>query len=487
MEGSTRSSASRCGGLSGREPQRWLSSSEALALRSRGLASLLPLGARRGAASEAGAEKAAEESGHAPKQPDGQPADPPWYVRWRSALIAAVALPAVGGFTYWVLYSPMLSIQEAATIDIKPINEEVFDKHDNLFVFFLDTPEELLERRDDIQRTIRKLMADKSLFRLRYYHNVKKEGDPPMPDANGGSGQEAPAGKKPMRVVMYKGQRKGFLNVGEEVPVQEVVEFFTLLTEERTAAMKQLDVPRVSGASFAADVVEKSSPQVPVLLQMYEDTCFLCFLMRPFVNSLAELLKAQKIPLVIKRLNIEKNDFPDGCPVARGTPTFVFFRGPGAPPEKWEEFKPKELVEKITQVFPQQTEEIFDTMDEFQGMVSKRFQLFTQLVMWTMELQKLERLIAEAPLNKEAAGDAESKEASAKEPELEDVAFNALVSEMMAKDMKRIDGIMENLAHLQKEVDEVEHDAALMGSMLGEAVLRREKAEEEQWAKRKSR
>jgi len=291
-----------------------------------------------------------------------------------------------------------------------------------------------------------------------------------------------------MRVVMYKGQRKGVLSVGEQVPVQEAVDFFTLLTEERTAAMKQSDVPGVSGASFPEDVVSSSSPTVPVLLQMYEDTCFLCFLMRPFVNSLAELLKIQKVPLVLKRLNIEKNDFPDGCPVTRGTPTFVLFRGRDAPPDKWEEFKPKELVEKLTKVFPQQTEEIFETMDELQGMVSKRFQLFTQLVMWTMELQKLEKLIGQAPLTSEVAVQVGTSGAPDKEPDVqEDVAFNALVSEMMAKDMKRMDGIVENLAHLQKEVDEVEHDAVLMGSMLGEALLRREQLEEEQWAARKSR
>jgi len=432
-----------------------------------------PGGARRSTASKAGADPTAEQTGGAAEQQP--PPEAPWYVRYRSALLAAVALPAVGGFTYWVLCSPTLSIPER-TIDIKPITEEVFDRYDNLLVFFLDAQEELLERREDIQRAIRKLQAEKSLFRLRYYHNVRKEGDPPVPEAKGASGQEA-GGKKPIRVVMYKGQRKGFLSVGDEVPVQEAVDFFALLSEELPPSAKQLEVPRVSGRSFPQDVLDASGRGPPVLLQMYEDTCFLCFLMRPFVNSLAELLKSNNAPIVFKRLNIEKNDFPDGCPVARGTPTFVLFRGPGVHPDKWDEFKPKELVDKLVHVFPAQTGPIVERMEELQGLVSKRFQLFTQLVMWTMELQKLERMIGEASLAA-AAGEAAGEDSD----QPEDAAFNSLVSEMMAKDMKRIDGIDENLAHLQKEVDEVEHDAALMGSMLGEAVLRREKAEEERWA-----
>merc|ERR1719367_144586 len=112
--------------------------------------------------------------------------------------------------------------------------------------------------------------------------------------------------------------------------------------------MKTLDVPLVSGNSFVEDVINESSPSRPVLVQIYEDTCFLCFLMRPFVHSLAGLFADHKVPLSLKRLNIEKNDFPDGCPVARGTPTFVLFRGAGVAPDKWEEFKPKELVEKVS-------------------------------------------------------------------------------------------------------------------------------------------
>jgi len=279
---------------------------------------------------------------------------------------------------------------------------------------------------------------------------------------------------------MYKGQRKSMLSIPEEVPVQQVIEFFTPRSEELTAETKNMAVGRVTNHSFEEDVVAASDPARPILVQMYEDTCFLCFLMRPFINSLAVLFAEHKVPLVIKRLNIERNDFPNGCPVARGTPTFACFRGPDVPPSKWEEFKPRDLVEKISKVFPHHADALFEPMDELQGLVSKRFQFFTQLVMWTIELQKLERLVAEVQNASDSSGMAEGPSngsASESSDAQEDATFNTVVSDMMLIDMKRVDCMAENLKHLQKEIDDVEHDALLMGKMLAEAIAKREDAE----------
>merc|ERR1712151_159405 len=110
-------------------------------------------------------------------------------------------------------------------------------------------------------------------------------------------------------------------------------------------------------------------------------------------NSLSEHMRESGIPLRIKRLNPEKNDFPDGCPVARGTPTFAIFRGPGEAPAKWDEFKPNDVVDKIKSEYPGYPEEVYTHMDNLQNLVSSRLQLFTQVVMWNVELQKLERLL----------------------------------------------------------------------------------------------
>jgi len=185
--------------------------------------------------------------------------------------------------------------------------------------------------------------------------------------------------------------------------------------------------------------------------------------MRPFVNSLGEFLEENKAPFVVKRINIEKNDFPEGCPVARGTPTFVLFRGPDVTAEKWEEFKPKDLCEKMVKVFPKLSvsDSAFDRLDELQSAVTRRFQLFTQLVMWTIELQKLEACLEDAP---QGASN-------------EDNDFNSILQQLMARDMRRVDGMEENLAFLQKQVEEVEHDAVVLGIMLAKKVLAREERE----------
>merc|ERR1712232_588894 len=100
----------------------------------------------------------------------------------------------------------------------------------------------------------------------------------------------------------------------------------------------------------------------------------------------------------------EKNDFPDGCPVARGTPTFVLFRGPKAAPSKWDEFKPKDMVEKLTKELPAMDDSVYTRMEDLQNLVSRRFQLFTQLVFWTVEIGKLQTLVSPPP---EAAKGAE--------------------------------------------------------------------------------
>eukprot|EP00406_Dinophysis_acuminata_P023888 CAMPEP_0179348062 /NCGR_PEP_ID=MMETSP0797-20121207/73498_1 /TAXON_ID=47934 /ORGANISM="Dinophysis acuminata, Strain DAEP01" /LENGTH=474 /DNA_ID=CAMNT_0021062835 /DNA_START=275 /DNA_END=1697 /DNA_ORIENTATION=+ len=398
---------------------------------------------------------------HVPARPFAgtRPAD------WRWVLASAMLIPAGGGIAYWLRDPAAAGVPSVDAGDLKSITDEIFDTSDNMFVFFLDSEDEVVKCRGKMQEMINALAGEPSLRHVRYYYNVRKEGDPPTPSSfrkdDGGGAHPEPK----INVVLYKGQRKTVLS--GEVPAEQVVSFFTAVSEDLgQAAPGRVAVPSVSGRSFPAEVLDSSSPSRPVLLQLYEDTCFLCFLMRPFVNSLARLFATYDVPLVVKRLNIEKNDFPDGCPVARGTPTFVCFRGAGSAPSKWDEFKPKELVEKISGEFPNLPRELYAQMDELQGLVSRRFQLFTQLVMWTLELQKLEALVVGTqPAEGRGSGAAGAPMDAGSQ---EDATFNTIVSEMMAKDMKRTDVINENLVHLQKEVDEVEHDAALVGMMLAD-------------------
>lgn len=386
-----------------------------------------------------------------------------------------VAFAVGGGVLYFqqpTSQNPSIVREVKVDVPLRQVNEEVFDNNDNLFVLFLDGEEELTERQEDIKKLVSRLKAEPSMHRVTYYYNVRKEGDPAVPDGSGPAEEQGAA--SPVKCVMYKGQRKDVMRVSPDaVQVDAITEFFTAKTEKLKKEMRELVVARVSEDTFAEDVVEGSTIDRPILLQMYEDTCFLCFLMRPFINSIAKMFQEAGVPLRIKRLNIEKNDFPDRCPVARGTPTFVLFCGTEREGHKWDEFKPKELVERISTDFAQfLPDSVLDKMDEYQGLVSKRFQLFTQLVMWTIELNKLEAIITATPSGAGAGQPAEGGDE-------EENTFSSLVSEMMLKDMKRTDMLLENIEYLQNEIDDVEHDATLLGITLAERVMAGEKAEED--------
>merc|ERR1712150_167119 len=372
---------------------------------------------------------------------------------------------AAGGVAYMSCEAKV----EQVSVTMSRIDDEVFDTKDNLFVVFLDKAEDLTDRRQDIDRVVNALKAESTLHRLSFYYNVRKEGDPPLPNS-GKTPCDGDTDKPPLRCAMYKGQRKQIIEVGPEVPTKDIVTFYKALVEKKQASWDKLEVRKVSGDTFYEDVVVASSPGAPILVQLYEDTCFLCFLMRPFVNSVAKLLADNGVPLRIMRLNVEKNDFPDDCPVARGTPTFIVFRGEKDPGRKWEEFKPKDFVDRICKEYTSLPQAVVDQMDEMQTLVSKRFQAFTQLVMWTIELQKLETTLMEASGTTKSSTEEDSSD--------EDSLFNTLISEMMSKDMKRTDLLYENLEYLQREVDEVEHDAVCMGIKLAELV---QKKEEEQF------
>merc|ERR1712046_448905 len=130
------------------------------------------------------------------------------------------------------------------------------------------------------------------------------------------------------------------------------------------------------------------------------------------------------MPISIKRLNLQENDFPDNCPVARGTPTFVLYRGPQVPGLKWDEFKPKDLVEKLVKELPKMDDSIYQKMEDYQELVSNRFRFFTQIVFWTVELSKLQTLISAPP------GSPASLSGAATQKEGDESDFNAVVAQM---------------------------------------------------------
>lgn len=106
--------------------------------------------------------------------------------------------------------------------------------------------------------------------------------------------------------------------------------------------------------------------------------------------------------------------------------------------------------------------------------MQKRFQLFTAVAMWQLELRKLEEELS-------SGGEHESTRewvgrVALKDPKDDD--FPQLISALMAADMKRTDTLVENIKFLEKEAEELEKDVSLLGVMLGRAVEEKESSGE---------
>eukprot|EP00920_Eleutheroschizon_duboscqi_P026811 GHVT01065780.1.p1 GENE.GHVT01065780.1~~GHVT01065780.1.p1 ORF type:complete len:704 (+),score=89.63 GHVT01065780.1:197-2308(+) len=186
------------------------------------------------------------------------------------------------------------------------------------------------------------------------------------------------------------------------IPSSLLVDFFTqrfappLSADKRKELeSKQVPIP-VNGEEFNQQVCLEATPSRPVMVQLYEESCFLCFLIRPLINSVAQLMHKEQIPFLFRRLDIEANDFPPSCPVARGTPTFVLYKGHIGQGEKWNEFRPKDFLNKLEKEFnlPASVTNKFPALLED---LNERFKLFGALAVWLSESRSLERTMFSPP------------------------------------------------------------------------------------------
>ena len=231
--------------------------------------------------------------------------------------------------------------------------------------------------------------------------------------------------------------------------MEEWAEFFTFKSTQVPDELRTDRIEHVAGLEFGETVVASSSPSAPIIVQLFEKSCFLCFLMRPFLNSVAQTLNGVA-PFRFVRLDIEENDFPDQLPVVRGTPTFVKFTGPNSA-VRFEEFKPRDLVKRLLLEFPIPSDieqKLFDLVDR----LGLRFQNFSGLIMWATETDKIVGLLAGLPTDPKEN-------------------FNQLVSEFMTEDMLKTDNLQENLRELSKELTQAEMHAIQMALILGQKVL----------------
>jgi thiol-disulfide isomerase/thioredoxin len=343
------------------------------------------------------------------------------------------------------------------------LSDKVFETTDDMLVFMFPSEEKFLSQSARVKSIIAQVQnrqADSTCSsdfkKVKMFFTIVPPSD-----------KNAPIGDN-VEIMCYKGQRKQRFSLPiTEVPLPEFESFFRFHSTPVDSELNSGPIQHVSGIEFEEQVTRMASPEHPILVQMYEKSCFLCFLMRPFLNSLAELLR-DKVPFTVKRLDIEENDFPQGVPVVRGTPTFVMFFGEGRDPVRFEEFKPRDLVKRIAgdyRLGKDVESKLYDLVDR----VALRFQAFSGIVMWGTESEKILDLLS-GDSNHHATIPFDLKSAEDKDKEL----FNKYVSESMTEDMEKTDGLEENIRNLMRELTAMEKHAIMMGQVIGEKVLEKE-------------
>lgn len=255
-------------------------------------------------------------------------------------------------------------------------------------------------------------------------------------------------------------------------------------------------VKDVSYNTFENDVINMSDENNPLLLMYYDDYCLMCFLIRPLINSLAKKLRSST-RIQFARYNIERNDLHELSPTVNATPTFVFFRGKKRP-EKWDEYKPSDLISKIIQIKHEIKDDICNSselleLDKLEQKVFIRFQLFTILNIWSLYLTELQDKLINTPKNQldklnfvkiedllfislklledrnfllEKNKNGINLEKISHDRITEKNHFQEIFLENIKKDMRRSDTIEENIDYLLDEIKECCNDYLAMKGLI---------------------
>ncbi|KAL7065840.1 hypothetical protein ACR3K2_37190 [Cryptosporidium serpentis] len=331
-----------------------------------------------------------------------------------------------------------------------------------------------------------------------------------------------------INILAFKGQRHKMLSLKNKSELlstsEELINFYYPISEEILDKPKNIWIPNVTFKDFDKEVILKANKENPILLMLYEDSCFLCFLMRPFMNSIAKFFREKHIPFSFKKLNIDLNDFPKNCPISRGTPTFVLYTGDHNQLYlKWDEFKPRDLLEKLkTQLKVKNINEVnsLDYLFKLEhDSLYKRFQLFGMLILWTIQLKNLQDAIllsdkninnnkkkgndillkqfndlynrgkkylkySEQPNNSKVESDTmknsyidnqniikeETQDSENTSTNLDfnydDKEFKKTFDSLISLDMMRIDTLEENIEYLKSEIKSLMKDSKILADML---------------------
>ena len=378
------------------------------------------------------------------------------------------------------------------------LTDEIFESEDDLLVFMLSAPDahdSMHERIGAVISAITKLPSGSLLKKAKLYYTYPKVGTAAqeLPQEEevklaGASVLARPSSTPPgVMLVLYKGQRRHKELLRDNLPdlLLSQVQNDSIQLDEKTGRLSSsLDdsllvdwnnffIPVYEDLPVADGPVKKVSGRnfqvrdSPILLQLFEPSCFLCFLMRPLVTSVAKELLAEGLQIEFMKMDIEANDFPPGIPVARGTPTFVQLDPKREPAgNKWQEFRPVDFVKKVSDTFDVPFA-VRERIEKFPVMLTERFQLFSQSLMWQTEIDKMQEMLAAGI---QTPGVLTDKSWIQKTPEAEKEHFNESIMIAMEEDSHRTDGLSENIQYLKAEIKNAEIDAILVGVELGERV-----------------
>jgi hypothetical protein len=364
-------------------------------------------------------------------------------------------------------FPPVVKTVVKKQLDLPYLTDQVFETTDNMLTFMFPSEEVFRNQTSrviDIVEAIKEHQAKGNLKRVKMFFTIV----PPRET------KRSSVDENVVEIMCYKGQRKQRISLNSsEVPLDTLDKFFEVRSAPVEDELKSCVIEHISGSEFEDKVLHVSSKEKPVFLQLYEKSCFLCFLMRPFLNSLATVLSSDPaIPFTVKRLDIEENDFPDQLPVVRGTPTFVLFQGNSVAPQRIEEFKPRDLVNRIVKDYEvkKETEKrLYELVDK----MTLRFQMFSGLVMWNTESEKILDLISGSDVGHNPTIPFDLTNSEDKDKAI----FNRLVSDFMSEDMLKVDTLDENLRSLSRELTQMEKHAIMMGQVIGEKVANLELGE----------
>ncbi|KAH8583796.1 uncharacterized protein ELE39_001542 [Cryptosporidium sp. chipmunk genotype I] len=205
--------------------------------------------------------------------------------------------------------------------------------------------------------------------------------------------------------ILFKGYGSAISNVDlnfrNNHNIEKIKSFFVPISEKIINSNSSI-VKNISHNTFENEVINASNQNKPLLLMYYDDYCLMCFLVRPLINSLAIRLRGST-SIKFARYNIERNDLHEFSPLVKATPTFVLFRG-RQEPEKWDEYKPGDLISKIIEIEYGAKNNNCDNnmLAELKALEQKvliRFQLFTILNIWNLYLKELQNTLINTPKN----------------------------------------------------------------------------------------